>query len=520
MYCGNCSGKSQNRATFHCYDCKEHLCAGCNSLHEALRVNKSHKIVPVEDLLSEKAVDDNRYCKEHQIVVEFYCETEQSPVCSHCVSLGTCHTDHKRIGLQDAGKKLFTSVIGLLTEYDRLKQEHESAFRKTEQVRKDLKKSKESALSLLSKVQKDNIQLLNDIYKQDADKIDKDNLGKLKKIGEVEHHLKENLAKVEEAHQRAIKAGYSDSDYEITSTYSMMVKGLEVLNKLPIEAADEELGHIDCVPVPPVMSPKSHLLLVRREWKGAGKFGTKPHMKDLCGLAINQDGDIAVTSIRNGVSIFKRTGQLKCAFKDSPDTVLDIAVTPDNRYIIDGKDTMFCYDNEGHQLSKITTTDLKMEVCKPYGIAVDKQGRIIAALRSNCVSIHYSDGIIINNIGIQKTTPWRIDVTSLGELVVSCVDKTLKLMDYSGGNVRDIQPPPGITKWNPGYVTCCEKYGEIFVGNVGVPKAVYSFTSDGEYIGVVTDDVDMPQGIAVSKDGQELMVAELNENRIKTFSRQ
>ena len=93
-------------------------------------------------------------------------------------------------------------------------------------------------------------------------------------------------------------------------------------------------------------------------------------------------------------------------------------------------------------------------------------------------------------------------------------------MDYSGGNVRDIEPPPEITKCNPGYVTCCHKYGKIFVGNVGVPKAVFCFTFDGEYIGVVTDGVDMPQGIAVSDDGQELMVAELNENRIKIFSHQ
>ena len=91
-----------------------------------------------------------------------------------------------------------------------------------------------------------------------------------------------------------------------------------------------------------------------------------------------------------------------CVFKDSPGTVLDIAVTPDNRYIIDGKDTLFIYDNKGRQLAKIRTTDFKMGVCKPYGIAVDKQGRINAELRNNCVSIHYSDGIILNNIGSKQ----------------------------------------------------------------------------------------------------------------------
>ena len=101
-------------------------------LYEALKANKSHKVITIADLLSGKAVDDDQYCKERHIVVEFYCETEQKPVSSHCVSLSTCHPDHKRISLRDAGKKLIASIIGLLTEYDRLKQEHESAFRKTE----------------------------------------------------------------------------------------------------------------------------------------------------------------------------------------------------------------------------------------------------------------------------------------------------------------------------------------------------------------------------------------------------
>ena len=55
---------------------------------------------------------------------------------------------------------------------------------------------------------------------------------------------------------------------------------------------------------------------------------------------------------------------------------------------------------------------------------------------------------------------------------------------------------------------------------MGKPKAVYCFRSDGEYIGVVTEQLDKPQGIAVSHDGNKVFIAEINENVIKIFQRQ
>ena len=80
-------------------------------------------------------------------------------------------------------------------------------------------------------------------------------------------------------------------------------------------------------------------------------------------------------------------------------------------------------------------------------------------------------------------------------------------MDYSGSNVRVLQPPSNVKEWSPGYV--CYRQGEIFVSNYGdspAVMAVFRYTSKGQCLGCVTIEVTHPQGLALSQDGMELFV--------------
>ncbi|XP_072040490.1 uncharacterized protein [Amphiura filiformis] len=520
VFCGNCSNVPKNNATFHCYDCKQHLCAECRKLHQALRVNQTHYIVhrPTcdEDALpSEKLVGGGRYCTTHdKIIVEFFCESEQRPVCSHCIHLNTCGSQHQRITLKDAAKKYGADILRLVKEIDGFKEEYQSTLHKTEQILQDLDSSKEATLNALQRIKQEFTQKLNKVCKQDEDIINKDFLEKSEKISSIKHKFEKSLARIEEVSQQGTKIG--DSDSEVTSTYGLLVEILKDIQKLQPNLVENHLCSLEYTPVP-THSDIDHLL-VRTDWKPCGKLCTVPHLRDLCGVAINQDGDIAVSSIRNGLRVFDSNGQVKSTFLNSPETCFDVAITPDNRYVIDGEHGFLCYDHRGNQLSNIQTTDMKNVVSKPYGIAVDTKGRIIAGLK-DCLSIHYADGSLKNKVSL-SATPWRIAVVSNEQLVVSCYDGTLALIDYNGVVVKVIDSPPGVKKWNPGYVCCNAKYGEIFVGNMGIPKAVYSFKSDGAFIGVVTDEVDRPQGIAVSEDGKKLYIAEVNENLVKIFQRQ
>ena len=60
-----------------------------------------------------------------------------------------------------------------------------------------------------------------------------------------------------------------------------------------------------------------------------------------------------------------------------------------------------------------------------------------------------------------------------------------------------------------------------FVVNEGDPKAVYQYTADGDQcLGCVIRGLDDPSGIAISKDGQKLFVAESITKEVKIFQRQ
>ena len=143
-------------------------------------------------------------------------------------------------------------------------------------------------------------------------------------------------------------------------------------------------------------------------------------------------------------------------------------------------------------------------------VAVDSSGKIVAALVDNTISIHNADGSLISKFATQSE-PFRLAVTSNGQIVSSFYateseqSTSVQLIDYSGGNIRVIQPPAEGKVGSPGFVCC--RQGEIFVSytNAGDSSGVYRYTSEGDYLGCVTTGVNYPQGIALSKDGMELL---------------
>ena len=237
---------------------------------------------------------------------------------------------------------------------------------------------------------------------------------------------------------------------------------------------------------------------------------------NLLGVAISsKEEDIAVAAFRSGVKIFAKNGKFKLNLKEASG---EVAATSDGKYVTNIYRHFICYDSQGRQLSKIETYDQDGKLSNALAVAADSKKRIIVGLYGFTISVHHTDGSWIGSFRT-KCVPESVAVTSKGELVVRFNGNDIQLMDFSGGNVRDIQPPPDVHKWSPGHVCCNDKYGEIFVGNRGHPRAIYSYTSDGEYLGLVTEEVDNPQGIAVFKDGQRLVVAEW-ENKVKIFQRQ
>ena len=199
-------------------------------------------------------------------------------------------------------------------------------------------------------------------------------------------------------------------------------------------------------------------------------------------------------------------------------------MTKTNKYVIDGKEEMLKYNSQGNQISKLKLYDMKDELSDPFCVAVDPNGKIIAGLADQTISIHDADGSLVSKFAT-RSQPYHLAATSNGEIICSILDTYLgqctsvQLMDYSGGNVRVIQPPAEVQVWTSRFMCC--RQGEIFVSNTGTgkPNGVYRYTSEGDYLGCVTTEVSNPRGIALSKDGTELFAADYHDDQVKIFQR-
>ena len=195
-----------------------------------------------------------------------------------------------------------------------------------------------------------------------------------------------------------------------------------------------------------------------------------------------------------------------------------IALTKVNKYVVDGNKEMLIFHSQGNKDSNVQLYDMEDKLCHANSVAVDSNGKLIAGLQGNTISIHNADGSLISKFATQFR-PFRLATTSNGEIVSSFWDTkvthttSVQLMDYSGKNVRVIQPPAEVKVWTPVFVCC--RQGEIYVTNTDFgdlstdPTGVYRYTSEGDYLGCVTTEVCNPTGIAMSKDGMELVCCRL-----------
>ena len=85
--CGPCSFRDMDRdALVWCLVCKEGLCSECKAYHTALKVLKSHEMIPYENLrkLPQIAQDIRETCLEHDRKFEVYCSDHQESCCIKC----------------------------------------------------------------------------------------------------------------------------------------------------------------------------------------------------------------------------------------------------------------------------------------------------------------------------------------------------------------------------------------------------------------------------------------------------
>ena len=497
---------------------------------------KDHYIVTVKDLVSGQVSTEGRFCKIHEDVqVRYYCETEERQVCVDCVSLYTCPSGHKRMTLKEAAAKQVSNIEELRKKCTANKKKFEDAFQKTVSTTSDLSDSVDKAKTELIKCKQQYIQQVEQVFDKQIHEIDKIQKERGSVLENKKKTFQSEISKLEKADNQAMHLTTCKSDYMITHKYPATAKSLNQLNLEKLKVDDKPLGYLGYLRYEsiPMSVPCPGYVIQGEKWKLTDQFFIKELEKPK-GIAINQYGDLTITSYDKGVKVFSRTGQVKGLFMEDCRTS-DVAITHDNRYVVANKKCIQFHTENGMFLSNVPVSDGRDNESNLTSVAVDANDQIIAGHEGNDISIHYADGSLISKFAT-KSSPFCLDATSEGEIVCSYRDyshiKCLELMDYSGSNIRTIQPPPEVKEWIPSYVCCRE--GEIFVVNGcktagifvfsdhnGDPEGIFRYTAKGQYLGCVTTEVKCPVRIALSKDGMELFVVDDDGRggKVKIFQR-
>lgn len=465
ILCSNCS-RPEKEATVRCLDCKEYFCCTCQTFHDGLKAMKDHTLVHVEDprsgqnVTSMTTVKDQK-CLDHDGKAKrFYCQTCEKPICIDCTVLN--HRQHQRISLKDASKMQVAKLLDLVKKGEDSKKKCMNAINKTDKVAEDLNAASKDAKKKLHEIKSKYQQQLDAIFKNHETDVDLLESQRAMKLADIKKYLEIQLAKVENACELAANVTHMGSEYDIASIYPTLSASLEeiVLTTEPdfVRIGERLLGSFDEETIMKRKFLNVVSLVKGVTWVWTGQFSTFSPF----GISLNQEGHVAITTKhhlrRSQAQLFSHDGSVKYTFQGPFRADLwDIAITPDNKYVLPGESEILFYDGKGNRLEypKAVTYGLNNKPSGIRSLAVDIKGRIIVGLEGNTISIHHPDGRVLFKFATHaQTHTMGLGVTSKGNIAATFLDCTLKVMDYSGNIVKVVKPPQAVSLWKPGSICC------------------------------------------------------------------
>ncbi|XP_072013130.1 E3 ubiquitin-protein ligase TRIM56-like [Amphiura filiformis] len=429
--CSTCNAPG-NKAKVRCVDCKEYLCDICYTSHKIFKVMKDHKVISMEDVIAGKVnlkkEEENRYCKVHGKLREYYCENEKKALCRDCVILNECSTQHTHVSLKKAAQTHSDELKDLIRQSDNTLKKFQEAVKSTTNVRAELEIYSQLAMEALERTEQECIDLVKKTVKDFKEKLDQIKQVKIKVLGQKKTNLESTMKEIQKATEDTTRVLESESEFEIISTHATMSSQLTKLSESQPEAVDMSLAYIK-IKSAPVIPNIWQLLkdenLALQKWDLVGQFSTRNFDK-LHGLDINKEGDIVVCSIDKGARVFSRDGQIKCTLNESPGA-LDVAVTPNHEYVTNPghKLKIDIFNRAGQLINTTPIINVNNKSVNANSVAVDSRGKIIVGQVANTISIHNADGSL-NSKFATVSEPYRLAVTSNGEIVSTFYDREFK----------------------------------------------------------------------------------------------
>uniref|UniRef100_G3P068 E3 ubiquitin-protein ligase TRIM71 n=1 Tax=Gasterosteus aculeatus aculeatus TaxID=481459 RepID=G3P068_GASAC len=481
--CSSCD--EENPATSHCLDCQEYLCDNCVRAHQRVRLTKDHFIERLGDNLHLGRVNVNSnpgqpgvsvslaqslqnnfallslfqdqmsFCQHHDNeVFLFFCESCSVPICREC-SVGR-HMGHTFVYLQDAVQDCRAVTIQLLADAQQGRQAVQLSMEKVQAMAEQVE--------IKAKVVQTEVKALVLRHKKALEERECELLWKVEKIRKVK--AKSLYLQVEKLHQSLTK---------LDSTIAAVSQVLDEGRHLDVLLARERMltqihelkalrGLLQAQEDDRFMfTPPDQALYVAIQSMGlisSGAFApvTKAHGEGLktalrgkpasfTVIGYDHDGEPRLSGgdAVSAVAVAVPDGNLSAAeVTDHQNGSYTVGYLPkcEGEHLVS---VLVCnqhiqgspfkvtvksgrsYGSLGNQVSSFGSEgEGDGQLCRPWGISVDKEGYVVVADRSNNrIQVFTFEGQFLLKFGEKGTKngqfnyPWDVAVNSEGKILVS-----------------------------------------------------------------------------------------------------
>ena len=533
--CTSCSAFSSGSAIARCVDCNDFFCADCITAHKKMRLLKDHKILTLDELRSGKLTMSNlpeqELCSKHKgEVLRYHCETCDEPTCRECMAIDHPQPQHKHVDLKTIATKRGSDLKELAMSCEEVLKEIKAALKDDaklmSQLEANVKKAKSDHMwlaeelksKILTMVAENSIRITENLQQAE-----------LKQKSDIEKHSKD-LQVIKQRLEYVLKVAHqltdNGSEHDLVTTYASLSSVLTELGKVKAASADKSLAVVKLEPIKEYIqklgvlgafTPYSNWVL-EKEFE---VMGDQSHV-------IADENSITVS---NGASLYifdiKGNEQAKI---DAPlatpygshytyKYMNGIAKNSDGLYFVASKSNVKILDpnKEPYNYTQLVGCTPPQEFS---AVTLDEQDRVVVCeytytcnndkASGSFIKI-YKDGVCEKTLPLLVPASYRayVALPADGNFVVSS-SRGVHVYSPEGLLRYGFEQPEGEKVEFHG--VCCTKYNEIFAAT---SAGIHRYSTKGEYLGVVTREVESAQDIALRDDDNELIV--VTNNKVKVF---
>ena len=497
-----------------------------------------------------------KMCRKHpEERLMFYCETCGIPICRQCAVIAHRHPEHQQKEIETAAVEQTVTIQQLGKDCDEVASEVDAAIQQNKQVQKDLEKAASDAKvdleSYKERMRELFLERLEKNYSEASEELVQVERMKLDLIKETEDELFSMRSRLATARQIASQVTKSGSKFEVATVHSVLSKTMRELRELKAPPTNRGLGKIKfkvnetCVPE----TVKIGSILGRSPGEGCwvleniiGEEGDgESRLSFAVDVAMTSVGEIAVSDLdANRVKVFSLQGELKRSFstkvagdasKKAPSPWC-IRINQYGYFYItfykypNGSPFVAIFSKTGEfqkqfhavspdgKASNLDGSDLR-------GLAIDSNGHaLVGNITNRYISRHRAGGLHVSSIKV-NIQPWFLSVTSNDHIVISAYNQQNEVLvvDDMGALLQSIGLPEGVMSWNSAGVVCGSSWDddgedEIFISSRSDGHCVFCFSSSGEYLGLVAENLKGVFGLALTADEERIIIADYHSVKV------